>query len=163
MPLGTAALILADIFWGGLDGPTATAIAATLILLCGVPHGTLDVEIAATRFGRQERGDKLKITAAYAVCAAAMAVLWAILPSLALVVFLVLSIIHFGADWRAGVDPFFAMMVGWALIALPALAHPAQVATIFETLTGDGHGSTIAALLACTAIPARLGLSLIHI
>ncbi len=157
MPLGTAGLILADIYWGGLDGPTATAIASALILLCGIPHGTLDVEIAAIRFGRHGWGGKLKITAAYAGCAAAMAALWAILPSLALVVFLVFSIIHFGADWRTGVDPFFAIMVGWALIALPALAHPAQVATIFETLTGDGHGSTIAALLACTAIPALLG------
>ena len=157
MPLGTAAMVLADFHWGGLSGPTATAIAAALILLCGVPHGTLDVEIAAARFGRQGRGDKLKITAAYAGCAAAVAALWAILPSLALVVFLILSIIHFGADWRTGVDPFFAMMVGWALIAIPALAHPAQVATIFETLTGDGHGSTIAALLACTAVPALLG------
>lgn len=157
MPFGTAALMLAHFYLGGLNGPTATAIAAALILLCGVPHGTLDVEIAAIRFGRRGRGDKLKITAAYAGCAAAMAALWAILPSLALVIFLVLSIIHFGADWRTGVDPFFAMMVGWALIALPALAHPAQVAAIFETLTGDGHGATIAALLACTAIPALLG------
>ncbi len=157
MPLGTAGLILIDSSSGGLDGPTATAIAAALILLCGVPHGTLDVEIAAIRFGRQGLGGKLKITATYAGCAAAMAALWALLPSAALVVFLVLSIIHFGADWRTGVDPFFAMMVGWALIALPALAHPAQVAAIFETLTGDGHGGTIAALLACTAIPALLG------
>ncbi len=157
MPLGTAALMLAHFYLGGLNGPTATAIAAALILLCGVPHGTLDVEIAAIQFGRHGRADKLKITAAYAGCAAAMAALWAIVPSLALVIFLILSIIHFGADWRTGVDPFFAMMVGWALIALPALAHPAQVAAIFETLTGDGHGATIAALLACTAIPALLG------
>lgn len=157
MPLGTAALVLADFYGGGLSGPTATAIAAALILLCGLPHGTLDVEIAATRFGRHGRGGKLKITAAYAGCAAAMAALWTIVPSLALVVFLILSIIHFGADWRTGGDSFFAMMVGWALIALPALAHPAQVASIFETLTGDGHGGTIAALLACTAVPALLG------
>ena len=48
MPFGTAALMLADFYWGGLNGPTATAIASALILLCGVPHGTLDVEIAAT-------------------------------------------------------------------------------------------------------------------
>ena len=157
MPLVTAGLILANLYSDGLDGPTATAIAAALIMLCGVPHGTLDVEIAALRFGRQGLAGKLKITAAYAACAAAMAVLWAVLPALALVAFIVLSIIHFGADWRTGVDPFFAMMVGWALIASPALAHPAQVAAIFETLTGDGHGGTIAALLACTAIPALIG------
>ena len=157
MPLGTTGLILINTYSGGLDGPTATAIASALILLCGVPHGTLDVEIAASRFRRHGVVGKSQITAAYVVCAAAMASLWAILPSAALVVFLVLSIIHFGADWRTGVDPFFAMMVGWALIALPALAHPAQVAAIFETLTGDGHGGTIAALLACTAIPALLG------
>ena len=157
MPLGTAVLMLAHFNLGGLNGSTATAIASALILLCGVPHGTLDVEIAAMRFRRHGRSGKLKITVAYVGCAAAMAALWAILPSLALVVFLILSIIHFGADWRTGVDPFFAMMVGWALIALPALAHQAQVAAIFETLTGDGHGGTIAALLACTAIPALLG------
>jgi beta-carotene 15,15'-dioxygenase len=160
IPASVLVLGVANHFWVAIDGLVATAITAAIILLVGIPHGTLDVEIAALRFGRQDVGGKLKIIVAYLACAAAMALLWAILPSLALIVFLALSIVHFGADWREDGDGFFAMMVGWALIAAPALFHPDSVAAIFEMLTSDHNGAAIAALLACSSIPA-IGGSLI--
>ena len=49
------------------------------------------------------------------------------------------------------------MMVGSALVALPALASPAAVATIFETLTDNQNGQTISALLGCVSVPVSLG------
>jgi beta-carotene 15,15'-dioxygenase len=68
-----------------------------------------------------------------------------------------MSIVHFGADWRTEGDGFFALTIGWALIAMPALSHPEAVAAIFDTLTGDESGGVIAAILACTAVPAICG------
>ncbi len=134
-----------------------TMLAALAIVMAGIPHGTLDVEIAAIRFGLSGGAKKLAIVAAYGACALLMALLWWQIPELALTAFLVISIIHFSADWRGGIDPFLSMMVGWALIALPALSHPQAVAAIFEMLTGNQNGATIAALLACSAVPAVLG------
>jgi beta-carotene 15,15'-dioxygenase len=157
LPLATLILVLTDNYWVAVDGVLATAIAAALILFAGIPHGTLDVEIAALRFDRQDFRGKSKIIIAYIICAALMALLWYVLPALALILFLILSIIHFGADWHRDDDRFFSVMVGWALIAMPALSHPDAVASIFEMLTADQSGATIAAILACTAVPAIVG------
>jgi beta-carotene 15,15'-dioxygenase len=140
-----------------LNSVYVTALASVAIVLAGLPHGTLDIEIASLRFGRSDARGKIAITAAYISCAATMVMLWILFAELALAAFLIISIIHFSADWRGGVEPFLAVMVGWALIALPALSHPASVAMIFETLTGNNSGATITAILACTSVPAALG------
>lgn len=157
LPIVTLTLILTDGYWMSMNGAFVTAVASSLILLMGIPHGTLDVEIAAHRFGQHDVRGKLIIVSTYCGGAAAMALLWMVAPSLALGLFLVLSIIHFGGDWRTDGDEFLGMTVGWALISLPALSHPEAVAAIFETLTGDQNGATIAAILACTSIPAISG------
>jgi Brp/Blh family beta-carotene 15,15'-monooxygenase len=157
LPVVTVLLILVDLFWVDLDNTQMTILAAIAIVLAGIPHGTLDVEIAASHFGRNGLAGKAKIIAAYASCALAMVLLWRLAPELALISFLIISIIHFSRDWRGGTDPFLAMMVGWALVALPALARPAEVAAIFEILTGNPNGAIIAALFACASVPAALG------
>jgi Brp/Blh family beta-carotene 15,15'-monooxygenase len=141
----------------GMGSPQMTMLAAIAIVLAGIPHGTLDVEIASIRFGLSGGAKKFAIIAAYGACALLMAILWRQIPELALTVFLVISIIHFSADFRRSIDPFLSMMVGWALIALPALSHPQAVAAIFELLTDNQNGATIAALLACSSVPAVLG------
>ena len=157
LPILTVMLISADLLWVGMDSMTMTVIATIAIVLAGIPHGTLDVEIAAAHFGQNNFAGKTRITISYIACALAMIGLWALLPEFALITFLIIAIVHFSRDWRGGVDPFLAMMVGWALVALPALSHPQEVAMIFETLTGNQNGVTIAALLACASVPAALG------
>lgn len=157
LPALTAVLILADQFWSGMDNIELTMIAAVAIVVAGIPHGALDAEIAASHFGQNNRAGKTKIILGYVACVLAMIALWAVAPEFALISFLVISIVHFSQDWRGGADPFLAMMVGWALVALPALARSTEVASIFEMLTGNQNGQIIAALLACASIPAALG------
>lgn len=157
LPATTLLLITIDRALGGLSGVAANMVAAIAIVLAGIPHGTLDVEIAASHFGQKGGAAKAKIIASYSGCAAFMVFLWVQLPELALVSFLIISIVHFSRDWRSGVDPFLAMMVGWALVALPALASPDDVAAIFAALTGSQNGAVIAALLAAASVPAALG------
>ena len=157
LPALTAVLILADQFWSGMDNIELTMIAAVAIVVAGIPHGALDAEIAASHFGQNNRAGKTKIILGYVACVLAMIALWTVAPEFALISFLVISIVHFSQDWRGGADPFLAMMVGWALVALPALARPTEVASIFEMLTGNQNGQIIAALLACASIPAALG------
>jgi beta-carotene 15,15'-dioxygenase len=157
LPAITFALILVDRYVAGMEKATATAIASLLILLIGIPHGTLDVEIALERFKRHGLSARLGAISVYILAALAMWAVWSVMPSLALISFLILSIVHFAFDWDGNGERFFATTVGWALISVPALAHPHAVASIFEMLTIDTNGSTIAALLACTAIPAFFG------
>ena len=157
LPLLAGGLILADALFLGLNSVQVTMIAALFIVVVGIPHGTLDVEIASVRFGKSNVSGKIAILAGYLACAFGMALCWMVAPAVALSLFLIISIVHFGLDWRGGADPFLAMMVGWALIALPALSHPQQVSEIFAILTGSPTGSTISALLACAAAPAALG------
>ena len=157
LPFMAGGLILTDFWFVGLNSVQVTMVAAQFIVIVGIPHGTLDVEIAAARVGKSSASGKVAILAGYFACAAGMALCWMIAPAIALSLFLIISIIHFGLDWRGGADPFLAMMVGWALIALPALSHPQEVSDIFAILTGSPTGSTISALLACAAAPAALG------
>jgi Brp/Blh family beta-carotene 15,15'-monooxygenase len=157
LPVATLLLVIIDRFWGGMNSPHVNMLAAVAIVLAGIPHGTLDVEIAAAHFGQKGITGKIRIIGGYLLCAAAMVFLWILLPELALISFLIISIVHFSRDWRGGVDPFLAMMVGWALVALPALASPDDVAMIFAALTGSNNGAVIAALLGAASVPAALG------
>jgi beta-carotene 15,15'-dioxygenase len=157
LPCVVGGLLLADGISGALASPQMTMFAAMAIVMFGIPHGTLDVEIASIRFGRSDASGKIQIMAGYIACAAMMTLCWLTIPGLALSFFLVISILHFGHDWRGGADLFLAIMVGWALVALPALSHPHEVAEIFTWLTSSHTGSTISALLACAAVPAALG------
>jgi Brp/Blh family beta-carotene 15,15'-monooxygenase len=157
LPVATLLLVIIDRFWGGMNSPHVNMLAAVAIVLAGIPHGTLDVEIAAAHFGQKGITGKIRIIGGYLLCAAAMVLLWILLPELALISFLIISIVHFSRDWRGGVDPFLAMMVGWALVALPALASPDDVAMIFAALTGSNNGAVIAALLGAASVPAALG------
>lgn len=135
----------------------ATMLAALAISIAGLPHGTLDVQIAARRLGRSDLQTKIAIFTGYCGVAAGVAFLWMTAPELALVAFLAISAVHFSEDWRSGVDPFLGMMAGVALIALPALTHMDEVASIFTMLTGGPSGGTVAALLACVSAPAAFG------
>jgi len=157
VPVATLLLVIIDRFWGGMNSTHVNMLAAVAIVLAGIPHGTLDVEIAAAHFGQKGITGKIRIIGGYLLCAAFMVFLWILLPELALISFLIISIVHFSRDWRGGVDPFLAMMVGWALVALPALASPDDVAMIFAALTGSNNGAVIAALLGAASVPAALG------
>lgn len=139
-----------------LSSNHVTAIFAAAILFTSIPHGTLDVEIIAQQLGNQGWGAKLKYTIIYIVCAAVMAGTWYFSPVIALIAFLAMSIIHFGRDWRSEKEPFLGFMVGTALIALPAFSHNAEVASIFNILTGSSAGYAIADGLACISLPPLL-------
>lgn len=157
VPVSSAGLIFANLLYGPLNSLAWTALAALAIALCGLPHGTLDIEIAALRLGAAGGIARFRILLAYLGCAAIMGLCWWYLPELALALFLILSVIHFSQDWRGRAEPFLAVLVAWTLIALPALTKPAEVAAIFDILIGNANGSVIAALLACATAPALIG------
>lgn len=149
-------LFIIDKFGQSLTSLTASVVFMGAILIAGVPHGSLDIEILARHLGRTGPLAKLKLTIAYATCALLMTLVWLYEPPFALTAFLIISILHFGLDWRDNAEPFLGMTVGWALVALPALSHPHDVTVIFNTLVGIDYGATLCAVLACSSVPAAL-------
>ena len=157
IPLLVSGLIAADSFYTSLGGVHLTVAAALAIIVAGIPHGTLDIEIAAMRFRHRRGMARAQLTLGYLACAAAMGLCWLAAPAAALGLFLIISIVHFSQDWAPAGEPFLATMVGWSLIAMPALSHPQDVAAIFALLTTDVSGGAMASVLAITAAPAALG------
>lgn len=155
-PLLAVMLFIMDSLGQGLTTVTASLVFASAILLAGIPHGSLDIEILARHLGSSGASAKVKLTLAYATCALLMTSVWLYAPPFALAAFLIISILHFGLDWRDNAEPFLGMTVGWALVALPALSHARDVTAIFNTLVGVQYGATLCALLACSSVPAAL-------
>jgi len=81
LPVATLLLVIMDRFWGGMNSAYVNMLAAVAIVLAGIPHGTLDVEIAAAHFGQKGFASKAKIIGGYLGCAGAMVLLWLQLPS----------------------------------------------------------------------------------
>lgn len=130
-------------FSGAIDGQAVTPIACALLLIFGLPHGTLDLELLQRRDGP----GLARLLAAYLACVAAMFALWQLAAPLALLIFLAIAVEHFAEDWLAVGSRFVAYGTAVALIATPALRHRVELAAIFTTLTGSSAAATLGNLL----------------
>lgn len=110
------------------------AVAAAVAAL-GLPHGALDARVARDAFGLDGRG-VAGFAAMYLAAAGATALVWVAAPVLALAAFLAYAAFHFGQDWTA--RPGIALLFGTALLTMPAVRFEAEVAAIFEAMTGGG-------------------------
>lgn len=138
-----------------LDGATATAIATVVFLCGGMPHGAYDVALLlrATRLGR---GGLASAVGGYVAIAAFMAGMWIAAPLFALVLFIAVASVHFGEDWTMLNEPLLKAAAGTAIIAVPAIAHPTDVARLFVAMTGSDEGDTIARAMIAIAPVALL-------
>lgn len=128
-----------------LDGPLVTPLACGLLLIFGLPHGTLDLELVRRR-DTDGPGLALLLTA-YGSCALAMFALWQVVPVIALSVFVLIAVEHFAEDWASMGSRFFGYGTAVALIATPALFHRAEMASIFIALTDSAAAGGLADLL----------------
>ncbi len=115
----------------------AAGFALLAIIVLGIPHGALDNEVARTalrpRFGRLWWP---VFALPYLALSAAVLAAWHSVPLLALVAFLALSVLHFGAeDARAG-SLVEKLVRGGLPIAMPSLAHPGATAAVLGTVAG---------------------------
>ena len=152
-----AATCLAVALVAGLpiDGPRGTMIATLVFIAGGMPHGAYDIALLTrtTRLG--PRGLALAI-GGYVAIAVVMALLWAAVPLIALLLFLAVASVHFGEDWTMLDEPLLRVAAGTAVIAAPAIGHPDDVAALFAAMTGDQHGATIARVALAVAPVALL-------
>jgi len=119
--------------WGWARGPVLGGpelfVAATLFLVFGLPHGAVDHRVRGQGSWSFHIG--------YVVSALGFAGLWALAPSLGLIVFLALSAVHLGQGeaWERGsVATWLALGLPW--IVLPVFAQPELAWPLLDDLGG---------------------------
>ena len=110
---------------------TGWVVAVATIVLLGVPHGALDVEIGRTLFRPRWGWAWFPIFALpYLALVALVLIAWQVAPEAALAAFLLASVWHFGSE-DAGGGGLPALARGGLPIALPVLLHPAATAWFY--------------------------------
>ena len=139
-------LVACAIDYGGgtidfLDWPGATA---AMLLLTGLPHGALDIEVLRVAVHDTFHFSLMRALLVYAGIAASVLLLWWFLPAGALVFFLLLSAYHFGGDWTGFETAAERLIVGACLLSAPVLFHETSVALIFSWLVAGETASAVA-------------------
>jgi beta-carotene 15,15'-dioxygenase len=136
-----------------LDWPSATA---GLLLIAGLPHGALDIELLINAAEDPAHSSVTALVAVYVSLALSVALLWWLLPTAALIGLLLLSAYHFGGDWPGLKHTVERVVVGGALLSAPALAHQTSVAVIFSWLIPSEAASAVASAMSWASLPLLL-------
>ena len=115
----------------------------SLILLAGIPHGAADILIAR----RMIRSNYLWLSLfliSYLLIAAFIVVIWFLMPLLSLIIFLTISISHFGLldTKKTKTLPLRYLRViiyGSTPIIIPATFHTVDVSNLFALLIFEEH------------------------
>ena len=142
--IGTAICLLGLAIGIPLGAPLATIVACSAIMLLGLPHGTLDLDLF-----RQEQPGVARpvIFFLYVGFAGAMAGAWLAHPIFALALFFVLAVAHFGEDWTSTGSTFLARCTALALLSIPALTHRTELIALFSALVGSDASAVFVDLL----------------
>ena len=135
------------------------------VLLIGVPHGAADAAIAMQTRLADSQQKLVGFLIAYCGLTALVVAAWFTAPNLSLMIFLALTVFHFGrGDALAyGRDTLFlrALLHGGFIISI-ALAHEVEVTALFRLLTAQDVWPIMSALrLAFLLWLAALGVALI--
>ena len=123
--------------------PVQAAVLGVLVASLGLPHGALDPLIARRAGLWRTPLGFAGFNLGYLAMVVLVVGVWLLAPAASLVGFLVVSGIHFGADWNGGRSIGLRSLTGIGLLALPAFAHHDEVAGIYRTLAGTG-GAVVA-------------------
>lgn len=142
-----------------LAGEIATTLACLSLLVFGLPHGTLDLEIIRARLSGPWTG-MVSLVLLYLGLAGAMYGLWRAEPVLALAAFIAIAVVHFSEDWDGAGARVLTAGMALALLASPTLFYRSELTLIFTGLTGSPEASVVTDALTLMA-PVAVGLALI--
>ena len=147
--VAAAALLTATVLGVSLGQPMVVAAATVLFVGGGMPHGAYDIALLRRTVAIDRHGISLVVTC-YVGLVLAMALLWASLPLVALVVFLITSARHFGEDWSALDEPLLRFAAGAAVIAAATIGHPEAVSMLFVGMS-DARAQVIVDVIIAAA------------
>ncbi len=124
-----------------LEISTQLALISLPVATLGVMHGALDPWVAdrllLVRSGARHR---VWFIHCYLAVMAMVVTMWVFTPLMTLTTFLLISIWHFGQQDAAAIgsrdDPLAILVTGSIPVLTPVVAHPDQVAVIFDWLVG---------------------------
>ncbi len=154
--LALAMLTIVASLAGAFDGMDRRSEIYVLLVgaLVGLPHGALDHRVAQSVYGARsesvegiaEHSWMWRFLLMYSAIAGLVGLLWWAQPVLALLAFLLVSAVHFGAG-DVGADDvlrseeallsraFNIAVAGGTIILIPWVFHPQDVATLFSWIT----------------------------
>jgi Brp/Blh family beta-carotene 15,15'-monooxygenase len=131
-----ASLIVAFLSFGMDPHLSSTMLlgALSLVVMLGVPHGSLDVLFARQTYQLVNLIKWLKFLGFYSASSLLIISLWIIFPGLFFVIFLILSAIHFSDDINLSGHQFLKLTYGFAVITLPGVIHGAELIKLYEMI-----------------------------
>lgn len=140
-----------------LASPIATISACAAILLFGLPHGTLDLELVKIQH-RAGQGRMAAILLLYVALAGATYLLWQAAPIAALAAFLAIAVVHFSEDWDDTASAFLAQGMSVALLTAPTFFHLTEIQALFVALSGHEDAAVLGDMMLLLA-PASLAVA----
>lgn len=144
-----------------LDPQLELFIAALFIVLLGVPHGALDPIFAQALPQIKSRMSWVVFIFVYLLLAAWVVAVWWYVPTVFLLGFLALSVLHFSGDLDLGANFFVRFFYGGAAIVLPVALHGAELDRLFSLLTGPHSAGLMVAILQFMVWPWLTGLGVV--
>ena len=145
-----------------LPAPPQTALAASLLVAGGLPHGASDHLVAGPAWRRRfGRWGVPALLLAYSLLAAAVFAVWRALPTPSLLGFLALSAWHFSREDTRGRSGWERVARGLMPLGLPALLHPAALfALLVPMVGGSAPGATlVGGVMAAAGVGALVALA----
>jgi Brp/Blh family beta-carotene 15,15'-monooxygenase len=138
--LAIAASLLVALLSLGMDvhlSPAMLLGALSLVVILGVPHGSLDVLFARQTYQLARMTKWIKFLSLYMASCLLIIALWIFAPGLFFVVFLVLSAIHFSDDINLSGHQLLKLSYGFAIISLPSLMNGEELANLYGMIVDE--------------------------
>lgn len=103
----------------------------------GLSHGSLDWALARHWGIRRTFTESIIFITSYAMIVLITLGLWSWVPTIALVIFLVMSVFHFANDWRNEITTNSALILGLSTVTVPGIAYQKEILDIFKLLITD--------------------------
>ena len=146
---------------GDFNEKISLVLLAVFIVMLGVPHGSLDTLFAKELFSLGQLKKWSKFILIYSIIAALVVAFWWLLPTLFLILFLTLSIIHFSDDLIAGTPKLSRILYGGIIIFLPALLYSNELTRLYAYLIEIEHAKLLVTICHYIAFPWMLCLLII--
>jgi len=117
-----------------LSNTSQIIVVVTLVILLGLPHGALDVELAKKLELINSAKKSIRFFSGYLFLVLLGVITWLFLPTLALILFLGISVHHFSDDWSATVPRHLSPVIGFCVIGMPTLRYSEDVFDVFLLL-----------------------------
>jgi Brp/Blh family beta-carotene 15,15'-monooxygenase len=141
----SASFIVALLSFGMDSHLSSTMLLGSLLLIVilGVPHGSLDILFARQTYQLVHITKWLKFLLLYSACSLLIIALWMLAPSLFFIIFLILSAIHFSDDINLSGNQLLKLSYGFAIISLPGVMHGAELTKLYAMIIDEGVSEKI--------------------